>query len=222
VAAERMRAVLFDLDGTLTDPRVGITRSIQYALRGLDLEPPPARELESMIGPPLLASFRDRFGLDAYGARRAVELYREYFAERGLYENEVHAGIPELLEELRERDIVLALATSKPEVYARRILEHFALVDAFHATIGSFLDGRRTDKAEVIAAAIGRLGAGVSDALVMVGDREHDVEGARANGIDVVAVGYGFGSDEELTRARPTRHAATVSELRLQLLELLL
>jgi phosphoglycolate phosphatase len=223
VKRERRRAALFDLDGTLTDPRVGITRSIRYALHVLGIDSPPDPELESMIGPPLLDSFRDRFGLGEERARSAVDLYREYFAESGLYENEVHPGIPGLLTELREREITLVLATSKPEIYARRILEHFGLASSFHAMVGSFLDGRRTDKTEVIGAALAQIGARTSeDALVMVGDRVHDVVGARANGIDVVAVGYGFGSDEELARACPTRRAATVPELRLQLFELLL
>lgn len=210
----RWRAVLFDLDGTLTDPKVGITRSIQYALRKRGLSPPDADALEPLIGPPLERSFREHFGLDPAEARRAVEDYREYFSVQGLYENEVYPGIPDLLRGLRAAGRRVGLATSKPTVYAERILEHFDLAKHFDLIVGSFLDGTRVDKSEIVATAL----AGVADVaparVVMVGDRMHDVEGARANGVDAIAVTYGYGTREELAAASPTSLAESVGELR--------
>lgn len=214
----RWRAVLFDLDGTLTDPKLGITRSVQYALRKHGIEPPDADALEPFIGPPLEQSFRLTFGFDANQARRAVEDYREYFAQQGLYENEVYAGIPALLRDLHAADVRIGLATSKPTVFAQRILDHFDLAKHFDLIVGSFLDGQRVEKSEVVAHAL----AGVADVsperVVMVGDRMHDVHGAHANGIDAIAVTYGYGSREELRAAAPISLAASVDELRLLLL----
>ena len=204
---------MFDLDGTLTDPKAGITRSIQYALRKRGIEPPDADALAPLIGPPLLHSFRDSFGFSSDEAKRAVEDYREYFADRGLYENEVYAGIPDLLARLRADGRRLALATSKPTVYAERILEHFDLAKHFELVVGSFLDGTRVEKGEVVAAALAGVSGVASAEVAMIGDRMHDVHGARANGIDAIAVGWGYGSADELRRAAPTRLAASVEEL---------
>ena len=202
--------MLFDLDGTLTDPKTGITRSIQHALRKRGIEPPDADALEPLIGPPLLHSFRDAFGFSPDEAQRAVEDYREYFSERGLYENEVYPGIPELLARLRAAGRRLALATSKPTVFAERILAHFDLAQHFELVIGSFLDGTRVEKREVVAAALEGLG---NERAVMVGDRMHDVQGARANGIAAIAVTWGYGAPDELLVAAPSRVARSVDEL---------
>lgn len=214
----RWRAVLFDLDGTLTDPKRGITRSIQYALRKRGIAPPDADALEPFIGPPLEQSFRERLGFAASDARRAVEDYREYFSLQGLYENEIYEGIPALLRDLRASGRSVCLATSKPTVFAERILEHFDLTKHFDLVVGSHLDGTRVDKSEIVATALAGISADSSGRAVMVGDREHDVQGARANGIDAIAVTYGYGSREELHAASPTSLAATVEELRLLLL----
>lgn len=216
----RWRAVLFDLDGTLTDPKLGITRSIQYALRKHGIEPPDADALEPFIGPPLEQSFRLTFGFDASQARRAVEDYREYFSQQGLYENEVYAGIPGLLRDLRNADVRIGLATSKPTVFAQRILDHFDLAKHFDLVVGSFLDGQRVEKSEVVAHALAGVASLPPERVVMVGDRMHDVEGARANGIDAIAVTYGYGSREELEAAAPTSLAASVDDLRRLLLGL--
>lgn len=202
--------MLFDLDGTLTDPKVGITRSIQHALRKHGLEPPDADALAPLIGPPLQRSFQEAFGFSPDEARRAVEDYREYFSERGLYENEVYPGIPELLARLRADGRRIALATSKPTVYAERILAHFDLARHFEAVVGSFLDGRRVEKPEVVAAALADLR---ERRAVMVGDRKHDVEGARANGIAAIAVAWGYGPPDELLVAAPQHVARSVDEL---------
>ncbi len=218
--ASRWRAVLFDLDGTLTDPKLGITRSIQYALRKHGIEPPDADALEPFIGPPLEQSFRQTFGFDTGQARRAVEDYREYFSQQGLYENEVYEGIPGLLRDLRRAEVRIGLATSKPTVFAQRILDHFDLAKHFDLVVGSFLDGQRVEKSEVVAHALAGVASHPPEGVVMVGDRMHDVEGARANGIDAIAVTYGYGTREELEAAAPTSLAASVDELRRLLLGL--
>ena len=214
----RWRAVLFDLDGTLTDPKVGITRSIQHALRKRGMTPPDADALEPLIGPPLERSFREHFGLDAIEARRAVEDYREYFSVQGLYENEVYPGIPELLRGLRASGRRVGLATSKPTVYAERILEHFDLAKHFELVVGSHLDGTHVEKAEIVATALAGVSGVLPERVVMVGDRKHDVQGARANGIDAIAVTWGYGTREELSAAEPTSLAGSVEELRRLLL----
>jgi phosphoglycolate phosphatase len=212
------RAVLFDLDGTLTDPKSGITRSIQHALRKRGRPVPHADALEPFIGPPLEHSFRSRLGMSAADARQAVEDYREYFADRGLYENELYPEIPELLADLRRAGLRLALATSKPTVFAERILSHFAIAPHFECVIGSFLDGRRVDKAEVIADALAALPGVTKRDVLHVGDRQHDVDGARANGIGAIAVGWGYGTREELAAASPRAVVESVPALRRLLL----
>jgi phosphoglycolate phosphatase len=216
----RWRAVLFDLDGTLTDPKLGITRSIQYALRKRGIAPPEADDLEVFIGPPLEQSFRERLGFDASDARRAVADYREYFSQQGLYENEVYEGIPALLRDLRGSGRRVGLATSKPTVFAERILEHFDLARHFDLIVGSHLDGTRVEKSEIVATALAGVVGVLPERVVMVGDRMHDVHGARANGIAAIAVSYGYGSREELSAAAPTSLAESVDELRHLLLAL--
>ncbi|MFI5314762.1 MAG: HAD family hydrolase [Myxococcota bacterium] len=207
--------VLFDLDGTLTDPKLGITRSIQYALRKRGRPVPDADSLESLIGPPLEESFRSRFAMSPAEARQAVDDYREYFAETGLFENAVYPGIPELLARLRAEGARLAVATSKPTVFAERILAHFGLAAHFEQVVGSFLDGRRVEKRELIADALQSLGVDRLDRqqAAHVGDRRHDVLGARANGIRSIAVGYGYGTREELAAAEPSALAESVAAL---------
>ena len=205
--------ILFDLDGTLTDPGVGIINSVRYALKqyGLDGDP---KFLRRFIGPPLIDSFIKYYGFDEVKAREAVAYYREYYGPRGIFENQLYPGIPKLLQTLFERGKKLALATSKPTVYARQILAHFQ-IDRYFAEellIGSYLDGRRTKKAEVIAAALALLPPEKAK-TVMVGDRKFDVVGARANGIAAIAVTYGYGERAELEAAGPTHFAHTVPEL---------
>ena len=193
--------VLFDLDGTLTDPRIGITGSVAYALAkfGISVDD-PHRTLTPFIGPPLLESFEKYYGFSRDEARRALAYYREYFAPTGIFENTVYPGIPEALQELRATGRRLCVATSKPEVYARRILEHFSLDSCFDAVCGATLDETRVRKADVIAYALETLGT-EPDAAVMVGDRLHDIEGAHACGLPALGVTYGYGSRNELTAA---------------------
>jgi phosphoglycolate phosphatase len=209
----RYRAILFDLDGTLTDPAVGIVRSIQYAFERMEQPVPPTDSLLHWIGPPLRDSFALALGGDRVLAEQAVILYRERYGTVGLFENEVYSGIPALLAELNATGSRLFLATSKPQPYAERILEHFNLARHFAAVGGATLDGRIGTKAEVIGELLPRLTPAERAACVMVGDREHDVHGAQFHGMSCIGVGYGYGSEAELTAAGAAAVVASVGEL---------
>lgn len=191
--------VLFDLDGTLTDPKEGITRSVQYALEALGRPVPPMEELLWTIGPPLRWNFVKLLGSEAL-ADEGVRLYRERFAEIGLFENDVIEGVPALLDGLLAEGRRLYVATSKPHVFARRIIVHFGLEDRFAAIYGSELDGTNADKRDLFRMIVAKERFDAGDA-VMVGDREHDVIGASASGIPTIGVRWGYGSDEELLAA---------------------
>ena len=209
--------ILFDLDGTLTDPGLGITNSVMYALRqyGIDIPESDRASLYSFIGPPLTESFSRFFGFSDEKARQAVEYYRAYFGVKGLYENTVYDGIPELLRALRTAGKRILLATSKPEVYAVAILKHFGLYDFFDFAAGATLDASRIRKADVIAYALECCGItdGEKPGLLMVGDRAHDVLGAREVGLDSVGVTFGYGSRAELVSAGATYIADSPAEV---------
>ncbi len=205
--------ILFDLDGTLTDPKIGITKSVQYALAKLDIREPNLDQLVPFIGPPLVQSFKDFYGFTDLKARQAVSYYREYFAKTGIYENAVFPGIPQLLADLCQAGKKLAVATSKPTVFAEQIVKHFHLDGYFELVIGSNLDGTRVNKAEVIQFAVAALSYRNKEELIMVGDRRHDIAGARHNGIDSVAVTYGYGTIAELKEAGPVFLADSVDGL---------
>ena len=194
--------ILFDLDGTLTDSAPGILNSVRYACRKLGLPIPGEETLRRFLGPPLIASFRELMGLDAADADRAVSAFREYFPTKGLFENEVYPGVPALLADLKAAGKTVILATSKPEAFARRIMEHFDLAQYCDFICGATLDETRTDKAEVIAYALETAGITDKTGLVMVGDREHDVLGAKKNGLPCIGAVYGYGTAEELTAAQ--------------------
>lgn len=205
--------ILFDLDGTLTDPKPGITKSVQYALAKLGIDEPNLDNLVPFIGPPLLKSFKEFYHLDDEQATLALQYYRERFATVGLYENAVFPGIKDMLAQLKKQGKTLFVATSKPTVFSIKIIEHFGLQDYFQAVIGSNLDGTRVEKGEVIEFALSELGEADLTKVIMVGDRKHDVIGAKNNGIDVVAVAYGYGSLAELNEANPNDILHTVQEL---------
>ncbi len=190
---------LFDLDGTLTNPKAGITRSVQYALDKLGRPVPDADTLTWMIGPPIFAGFTELLG-GADEVQEGVRLYRERYSDVGLYENEVYAGIPALLQELREKDIRLYVATSKLQAFARRILDHFDLSRFFTEIYGSELDGRNADKRDLIRHILDRERFDPAGA-VMIGDRKHDAVGAKANGLASIGVTWGYGSRQELLDA---------------------
>jgi phosphoglycolate phosphatase len=192
------RAVFFDLDGTLTDPKPGITECIRHALGGLGRTPPPAEELLWCIGPPLSASFATLLETtDDTLIARSLALYRERFGTVGLYENAVYPGIPEAVGAVRAAGFATFVATSKPHVYARRIVEHFGLDTLFDGIYGSEMDGTRVEKTDLIAYALAeeRLAPG---RVVMIGDRQHDMIGAGRCGVRAIGVSYGYGSEAEL------------------------
>lgn len=209
--------LFFDLDGTLTDPMQGITRSVRYALRHFGIEVADLRELTPFIGPPLADSFKERYGMTDTEAETAVAKYREYYAPKGIFENEVYPGIPSLLADTAAAGCVNVMATSKPTPFARQIAAHFGLEPYFRLISGSTLDGRRTTKADVIRHALGELQIAPREA-VMIGDRRYDVEGAAETGLDSIAAGWGYAQPGELEAARPGRFAPDVAALRRLLL----
>lgn len=205
--------VLFDLDGTLTDPMEGITRSVQYALRAYGIEEADLKALCPFIGPPLGESFMKYYGFSRERAEEAIYKYREYFAVKGIFENRVYEGIPQMLEALRNNGRKLLVATSKPEAFAVQILEHFQLDGYFDWVCGASMDEKRVKKGEVIAYALETAGIRDVSKAVMVGDREHDVLGAKENGMDCVGVLFGYGDRQELEAAGAVEIVGTVEEL---------
>lgn len=194
--------VLFDLDGTLTNPFEGITNSIIYALDKFGVEVADRNSLSPFIGPPLVNSFKSVYGFSQADADRAVAFYREFFAEKGIFQNEVYDGVHGLLKELKERGKKIVLATSKPDVFAVRIVAHFGLDRYLSHIAGATLDGTRGEKGDVIAHAIKIARITDLDGAIMVGDRKYDALGARENGLKCIGVTYGFGSRQELEDAK--------------------
>ena len=207
--------IFFDLDGTLTDPATGITNSFIHALKFYGLEIPSYEELCKLIGPPLPYSFETTFGFSHDKAMEAVAKYREYFSTKGLYENKVYDGIPELLQKLKKQGRHLVVATSKPEEYSIKIIEHFGLGKYFDFVCGSLMDESRSKKDEVIAYALDCCGLTESDKprVLMVGDRHHDIEGAKANGLKSCGVLFGYGSRSELEEAGADYIAKAVMDI---------
>jgi len=205
--------LLFDLDGTLSDPKIGITKSVQYALERFGIRVTDLDELEPFIGPPLVDSFREFYSFSEADSRKAVEYYREYFTEQGMFENELYPGMRELLDSLKEQGRSLWVATSKPAVFAEKIADYFSIARYFTAIAGSNLDGTRTDKADVIRYLLEEWNLRTEDS-VMIGDRKHDIRGAHCHGMASIAVGYGYGSEEELRAAGPSFFVRTVEELK--------
>lgn len=218
----RYATVLFDLDGTLTDPRVGITRGVQHGLRAVGIEVDDPDTLVPYIGPPIHDGLVALHGVAPDDIEPAVTAYRAYYRTQGMFENELHLGIPELLADLRAAGVVLALATSKPASIAADIVEHFGLGRWFSFIGGATLDGSRRAKADIIdhtLEELGRLGpAPDRRTTVIVGDREHDVHGALAAGIASIGVRWGYASSGELEAAGADRIVGSVDELRAALL----
>ena len=205
---------IFDLDGTLTDPEVGITKSYQYALKAFGIH----EELDSLarlIGPPLRHNFGKVYGFSSSDTEKAVVIYREYFAAAGVFENVVYPGIPEMLQSLKESGKTLAVATNKAEVFAKQIVKHFDIEKYFACVSGDELDGSRTinGKRDIIRIVLDALDPKRELGTVMIGDREHDIIGAIENGIDGIGITWGFGSYEELTEAGSIRIIESPSEL---------
>jgi len=204
--------ILFDLDGTLTDPKVGITKSTQYALShfGIDIENPD--DLCKHIGPPIRTSFKE-YGLTDAQVEEAVSKYRERFVDIGIYENTMYKGVDVMLQSLKDSGKTLILATSKVAAYAQIILEHFNLDKFFTFVSGSELNGDRSEKNEVIQYALEQNNISDLSKCIMVGDRKYDIIGAKAIGIDSIGVLYGYGDYEELSQAGANHIVKDVKEL---------
>ncbi len=212
------QTILFDLDGTLTNPAEGITKSVQYALGSFGISVSDRTQLYAFIGPPLTESFSQYYGFSQEQAEAAVAKYRERFSAVGLYENIVYDGIIECLTDLKRAGKVLAVATSKPEVFTQKILQHFDLAQYFDVVTGSELSGERTRKTDVILETLHRLGRTSLDNVVMVGDRKHDIIGAKNCGISSIGVRYGFAPAGELEKYGADIICDTVSDLQCCLL----
>lgn len=205
--------ILFDLDGTVTDPKIGITKSVQYALKYYQINVDDLDSLTAFIGPPLKDSFMQFYGFSEERAIEAIEKYREYFRDIGIFENTVYEGMEKLLSSLVNEGRTVVLATSKPTVFAERILEHFNLRKYFAFISGSELDGTRGKKSEVIEYALSQCNIKDLCEVVMVGDREYDVKGAIEAGVDSIGVLFGYGDYDELKNAGATYLARDIQEL---------
>lgn len=210
----KYKIILFDLDGTLSDPKMGITKSVQYALKRLGIYEPNIVKLESFIGPPLQASFSELYDLDEESTQRAIDFYRERFKEKGMFENELYSDIPLLLKSLKERQYTLVVATSKPTVFSEEILKYFNIDQYFALVVGSNLDGTRTSKTEIIQYILDNYNENSLDDFIMIGDRKHDIIGANNACIDSIGVTYGYGSFKELIDSNPTYIVNSVDEIK--------
>jgi len=196
--------IFFDLDGTLTDPGIGITNSVAYALKKWNIEVADRSELYCFIGPPLVDSFMKYYGFSKEDALKAVEYYREYFSVKGIFENTIFDGTAKLLADLKAAGKKIVLATSKPQHYAEIILKHFEIDQYFDVVAGATMDERRSKKTDVILYALDQCQIEDKSQVVMVGDREHDIHGANNAGLDSIGVLCGYGDREELETAGAT------------------
>ena len=204
--------ILFDLDGTLTNPYEGITKSVQYSLASFGIDE-NQKNLKRFIGPPLTWAFKEYYGFDDEKAAQAVKKYRERFSTKGLYENDLYEGIPELLDTLKKSGSEIILATSKPIEFSEKIIDYFDLTQYFSFMAGSTLKGERDTKAEVIEYALQEMNITDLSQVVMIGDREHDIYGAKANNIESIGILYGFGNREEFEKAGADYICDTVDNL---------
>lgn len=192
------KTILFDLDGTITDSGEGIIYSVLYALKKMNVNVPEQRELYSFIGPPLIDSFKTVCHLDRHTSEQAVSYYRDYYQSKGMYENNLYEGIVEVLADLKQAGCALYIATSKPEIYAKQILTHFDLDHYFVGIYGASLDSGRSKKGDVIRYALQSAGITNLNETLMIGDRSHDMIGAKENELACMGVLYGFGDQVEL------------------------
>ncbi len=208
--------ILFDLDGTLTDPKEGICKAVQYALKHYGITEDNLDVLEPFIGPPLSDSFEEFYGFSKEQAIEAVDVYREYFSVKGIYENKLFEGIPELLQNLKAQGVKLGIASSKPQLFVEKILQYFDIIQFFDVIVGATMDGSLGKKEDIVEVAINAFGIGDREdkkSIAMVGDRKFDVYGAKCFGLTPVAVSYGYGSIEELQQAGAEIIAKSVGEL---------
>ena len=205
--------ILFDLDGTLTNPEIGITSSVMYALEKFNIKVEDRKELHPFIGPPLGDSFQRYYGLSEEESQLAIKYYRERFSVKGLYENEVYEGVDKLLQQLKEGGKTLIIATSKPEEFTLKILKHFDLLKYFDYVAGATMDGSRGEKADVIRYALKISGIKDKSKAIMIGDRKYDILGAKENGLNSIGVLFGFGDYEELSKAGADYVVKSVEEI---------
>ena len=216
----RYKYNLFDLDGTLTDPALGITNSVIYAIGKSGLTAPPREELYRYIGPPLVYSFKTYAGMDDAAAQQALLYYRERFSAGGLFENEIYPGIPELLKQIMDGGGKVILATGKPEEFAAQILEYFDILQYFDFVAGNTLEEKRPEKRDVFSHIFAHYPDIAKGNAVMVGDRSYDILAAKEFSVDSVGVLFGYGSREELEKAGADATAETVEALKALLLRL--
>ena len=209
----RYKYVLFDLDGTLTDPYEGITKSFQYALEAFGINAKQS-ELLRVIGPPLIDSFRDFYGFDDETAAYAVAKYRERFAVIGWKENRLLDGVSDMLSAIKGSGAAVVLATAKPRVFAEKIINEYDIAKYFDIVVGAELDGSINTKTEVIAAALKKLNNPPLSDVIMVGDRRNDVDGAEKCGIECIGVKVGYAEENELEEAGATFIIDTIEELK--------
>ncbi|WP_216827351.1 HAD family hydrolase [Alkalihalobacterium elongatum] len=211
---EKYKVILFDLDGTLSDPKEGITKSVQYALKRMGIDEPNINNLECFIGPPLQVSFAEYYNFDDNQINIAIDLYRERFKEKGMYENELYPNISSLLKTIKEKGLILVVATSKPTVFAEQILKFFNIDQYFELIVGSNLDGTRASKTEIIQYILEKYNEYELNEFIMIGDRKHDIIGANNTGINSIGVTYGYGSVTEINDANPTYIVSSVKGLK--------
>lgn len=209
----KYQTILFDLDGTLTDSYEGITKSVQYALRSLNMQAPELDKLGGFVGPSLREELTREFGLEGNLLEKAVVIYREYFNSKGIYENHVYNGVEELLKKLNTSGATLAVASTKPQVAVDAVLQNFHLTDYFSVVLGSLLDGSRTDKQELIDETLRQLEVKDKKSVLMVGDRKYDAAGAKAAQVDFCGVLYGYGGQKELAAYPYVYLAESVEDL---------
>ncbi len=210
----KYKNILFDLDGTLVDSYMGVTSSVLHSLTYYKDIPTPSREfLRVFIGPPLYASYMKHFGMDEKNAHEAVEHYREYYSDRGVFENTVYDGIMQLLAELKAAGCRVVMATSKPKEYAKEIARQTGMMQYFDYICGASFDGSLVEKDEIIAHLFEVTSLDEGDS-VMIGDTLFDAEGAQKNGIDCIGVAYGYGKKEELQKSTAVAVVDTVDELK--------
>ncbi|OPJ60499.1 HAD family hydrolase [Clostridium oryzae] len=216
----KYKYILFDLDGTLTDSKEGIINAVQHALKKYGIVEEDVQSLEKFIGPPLKDSFMEFCNFSEEKAEEATKYYREYYKEKGLFENKVYEGVIELLDKLNILKFVLIVATSKPEIFAKRILKHFNLDKYFTDIVGSNMDNTRSKKGQVIKYVIEKHRISDLSSVLMIGDRKHDMIGAKQNNIDAMGITYGYGSYEELQKAGADYIEGSVEEVYTKIISL--
>lgn len=206
--------ILLDLDGTICESKEGIINSYVYALDKYNIKIDDYDEMDKVIGPPLSKSFAEFYGFDEGTVKEAIGYYRKYYGEKGIFENRLYDGIPNLLKNLKETGKKLFVATSKSELYVSKILEHYDILQYFDGVVGSATDGSRIEKEDIIRYILRNMMCDDNlESAIMIGDRKFDIEGAHANNMDSIAVLYGYGTENELSGCNPTFIAPTVADI---------